>query len=126
MIGRGFLIWMALGVIASGVLFHTSYRVQDLETRLAALDRDILEEQEAIQVLKAEWSYLNEPARLEQLATRYLILQPTGADQIGSLETIPAKLPVPHNAPPAVPRPGRKPVPHPASGVILANLGDVR
>ena len=39
------------------------YDVQALERELTQLDAKILRHQEAIHVLKAEWAFLNEPAR---------------------------------------------------------------
>ena len=44
---------------------------------------------EAVHVLKAEWSYLNQPARLEDLGRRLLNLEPVKATQTISIEDIP-------------------------------------
>jgi hypothetical protein len=56
--------------------------VTDGHARLAALTQNIREEQETIRVLKAEWSYLNQPARLEKLSDAYLKLQPLAGKQM--------------------------------------------
>jgi len=53
-------------------LFVVKYQVQDFESVLAEYNRKITEDREAIHVLKAEWSHLNQPSRLRQLAKRYL------------------------------------------------------
>ena len=51
--------------VAIGVgLFMVKYRVQDLEDQLVTLNREIARDRQAIQVLRAEWSHLNEPSRL--------------------------------------------------------------
>ena len=123
MIGKIQIVWLALAGVASGVLFHTSYRVQELDARLASLNREIIREQEAIQVLKAEWSHLNEPGRIERLARGYTLLGPTEAGQmIASVEAIP--FPEPEADGPALvaaaPVPGRKP------GFVLPVAGESR
>ncbi|WP_051341007.1 cell division protein FtsL [Azospirillum halopraeferens] len=88
------LFWLGLAAVAGGVLFQTSYEAQALEERLAALNRRIVQEQEAIQVLKAEWSFLNDPVRLETLARTHLNLGPTDARQfVASLDALPARAP---------------------------------
>jgi cell division protein FtsL len=114
MIGKTTVIWLVLAAVASVVLFHTSYRVQELDLRLAQLNREIIREQEAIQVLKAEWSYLNDPTRIERLARTYTPLAPSGPAQIiASVEQIPFRPPEPEGPAlvSAVPLPGRKPEP---------------
>ncbi|MGQ9365402.1 cell division protein FtsL [Azospirillum sp. ST 5-10] len=84
------LFWLGLAAVAGGVLFETSYDVQELEEQLASLNRKIVQEQEAIQVLKAEWSFLNDPSRLESLARAHLNLGPTDARQfVASIEALP-------------------------------------
>ncbi|HZH28111.1 MAG TPA: hypothetical protein VEY95_13105 [Azospirillaceae bacterium] len=93
MIGRTAIVWTGLAAIAGGVLFQTSYQVQSLNRELRAVNRQIVEERETIHILKAEWSYLNEPTRLERLAKQFTQLRPTGAEQMVGLEAIPAKLP---------------------------------
>jgi hypothetical protein len=50
--------------------------VHDHREKLAALTRDIGREEESLRVLQAEWSYLNQPRRLEKLAKQYLKLAP--------------------------------------------------
>jgi hypothetical protein len=138
MISKSTVIWLGLAGLASGALFHTSYQVQALDEDLAGLNRKIIQEQEAIQILKAEWSYMNDPNRIEEMARRHLILGPTTSDQmITSVASIPQRLqPVdPNNARgpalvagTAVPMPSRKPgglggipVPPAPGTVVLAS-----
>jgi len=64
-------------------------RVQEMETRLATLQSDIKEDRTAIRVLKAEWSHLNDPARLKRLAQTYLHLSPVTTGQIASISALP-------------------------------------
>jgi hypothetical protein len=138
MISKSTVIWLGLAGLASGALFHTSYQVQALGEDLAGLNRAIIREQEAIQILKAEWSYMNDPNRIEEMTRRHLLLGPTTSEQmIVSVAGIPQRLqPIDPNNPhgPAmiagttVPMPMRKPgglggvpVPPAAGSVVLAN-----
>jgi hypothetical protein len=93
MIGRGAVLWLSLAVVAGVGLFHVSYRVQSLEEELTRLNREILRERETIHVLRAEWSYLNEPQRLAELSRRHLTLAPLSASQMMRIEDLPLRLP---------------------------------
>ena len=93
MIGRGTLLWLTLAIVAGAGLFHVSYRVQSLEEELTRVNRDMLREQETIHLLRAEWSYLNEPTRLSDLTRRHLTLAPLSADQMVRIEDLPLRLP---------------------------------
>ena len=88
----GILGWMALIVIAGYAMFHMSFEVEKLELQLSDLNRSALSEQEAIHVLRAEWSYLNRPDRLSELSRELLPnLQPPTVRQIMSVGQIPAR-----------------------------------
>ena len=103
--GKSALFWLGLAGAAGALLFQTSYEVQELEEQLASVNRKIIAEQEAIQVLKAEWSYLNDPTRLETLARTHLALRPTDARQfVASIDVVPMR-PTPAVAPEAGPAP---------------------
>jgi len=81
--------WIVLAGCAGFGLYHLKHEVQALEDQLFRVNRSILAEQEAIHVLHAEWSYMNQPARLQALAARHLDLQPTKPSQLGTLATLP-------------------------------------
>jgi len=89
MIKRATLIWALLAMIAGAGLFIMKYEVQALEDRLARINQDVLANQEAVHVLKAEWSYLNRPARLDDLGRRLLKLKPLTAANIIHINDIP-------------------------------------
>ena len=93
MIGKSTIVWVCLATVASGILYHTSYRVQEQAERLSSINRQIVAEQEAIQVLKAEWAYLNDPVRLERLVAQHTELKPVRVAQMVTLDAIPEKLP---------------------------------
>jgi hypothetical protein len=81
------LLWLVLAVAAA--TFTLKYEVKGLEEEYATLRHQLLGEQQAIHVLKAEWSYLNRPRDLEQRAAEFLELQPLTAAQIGMLADLP-------------------------------------
>ena len=93
MIKSATLLWIILAVAVSGALFRVSYRVQHLEKHLAAVNKQIGQEEETARVLQAEWSYLNDPSRLEALARKHLPLGPTSPAQIVTYDAIPSKVP---------------------------------
>ncbi len=70
-------------------LFHIKQEVREMEEELGIAHRNLLRHQEAIQVLRTEWSYLNRPARIAELAERHLAMQPLVARQFVGFEEIP-------------------------------------
>jgi cell division protein FtsL len=76
------LLALSLGV----TLFVVKYQVQDLENQLVGVNREISDDRQAIHVLKAEWSHLNEPVRLRRLAERHLGLEAVKARQFGTAD----------------------------------------
>ncbi|GIL39775.1 cell division protein FtsL [Roseiterribacter gracilis] len=93
MIRLSTFVGLALASVAAGLVMHVSYRVQRTEAYLAKLEREIVREQDQIRVLDAEWSYLNDPARIEALARRHLLLGPMSVKKIVSLDAIPLRDP---------------------------------
>lgn len=72
-------------------LYSMKYEVQRLETQLSSLHGELTAEREAIQVLRAEWSYLNGPERLEDLAARHLDLVPVSVHRMTAMSRLPLK-----------------------------------
>jgi cell division protein FtsL len=70
-------------------LFHIKQEVRELEEELGIAHNNILRHQEAIQVLRTEWSYLNRPARIAELAERYLDMQQLTARQFVGFGEVP-------------------------------------
>jgi|ERR1700745_3601245 cell division protein FtsL len=91
MMRLGTLLWLLLVAIAGFGLFELKYRVQAQEQELARLDRQIQNDRNEIQVLRAEWAHLNDPHRLADLARRYLDLAPVAGIQIVRFEALPAR-----------------------------------
>jgi hypothetical protein len=76
------MIWVMLVFIMSGLLYHTSTRVQGLEHKLTGLENRLATEKERVHVLKTEWTHLTNPSRIEQLSRKHLTLRPTATTQI--------------------------------------------
>ena len=88
---RGFLLWLiVMSAIGWGV-YQLKYQVQALEAQLARTNREIVAEQDAIHVLKAEWSYLNQPRQISQMAQKFLLVAPLGPRQMVTLSMIPSR-----------------------------------
>jgi len=73
-------------------LYRLKHEVMLLEHQVAHVNREILDDQEAIHVLNAEWSYLNDPKRLEALSQQYLKIAPLSAAQVITIEDLPTRL----------------------------------
>lgn len=86
---RGGVFWVAMAVAAAVAAFVVKYEVRAQEELLASLESDLVQSQETIHVLKAEWSYLNRPERLTELAQRYLDLVPMGPAQMTTMIDVP-------------------------------------
>ena len=71
-----------VAAIMSVALFYLKYEVTNLEGQLNKLNHSIISDREAVHVLKAEWSHLNDLDRLKDLAIRRLKLQETDPRQI--------------------------------------------
>lgn len=85
------LLWMGLAGAVGFGLFQLKHEVQALEEEMFRLNRTIVAEQQAIHVLKAEWSYINQPQRLQALASRHLDLQAMKPAQLGGLADLPLR-----------------------------------
>lgn len=91
---RAFIIftWVMLLGATGYTLFHITFEVEALENELARLNKQIVEEQEAVHVLEAEWSYLNRPERIEQLSETFLpMLGRVNPAQVLRLEDLPKR-----------------------------------
>ncbi len=94
MIRHTTLLFFLLAGALSIVLFSVKYKVQDLEGEVLSLDRAIAADKQAIRVLKAEWSLLNDPETLRRQATRYLGLKPIRVEQISGFTALTGMKPV--------------------------------
>lgn len=88
------VLWLVLAVVAGALLFKTSQQVTDGRQHLANITADIRREEDSLRVLQAEWSYLNQPDRLEKLSAQYLKLTPMKGKQFANADSLPLR-PVP-------------------------------
>lgn len=86
-----FMLLLALG-IAAGV-YYGKYTVEHMQQENSELRAAIAKEEEAIAILRAEWSYLNRPARLKELSAQFLDLRPIEAEQVVRMASLPPRLP---------------------------------
>ena len=54
-------------VVLAGIVFWTGQRVSDVAQNIKVKNQNLLYEQERLRVLRAEWSHLNSPQRLDRL-----------------------------------------------------------
>ncbi len=108
-------VWLVLVIAAGFCMFQIKFAVQELEHQLGQTNRDIARAQEQVRVLKAEWSYLNEPGRLSDLNRRHLGLAPVAARQMENVAALPQRLDV------ALPSPSFQPKPATSEHATLAS-----
>lgn len=82
---RSTSIFFTLALIGGFILFKVKYEVVEIEQKLAEIEQQIAREKETIHILKAEWSHLNEPQRLQKLAEKYLDIIPMKTEQIAAV-----------------------------------------
>jgi hypothetical protein len=93
MIRISVLVWTIILALLGIGLFQVKYNVQAKERELRDVRRQIEANLTSIHVLEAEWSYLNDPLRLADLARRHTDLLPTTPNQIGDIATLPPRQP---------------------------------
>ena len=81
--------------VAAAGLYLLGHHVEGLERRLDRLNQRMVQEEQSIQVLKAEWAYLNRPARLQELALENpdcLRLAPISPQQVVTMDHLETRL----------------------------------
>ncbi|WP_404379363.1 hypothetical protein [Caenispirillum salinarum] len=109
MIRPAAILWGTLALGVGTGLFVLKVEVQALEDKLTRLNAQIRSDRAAVHVLEAEWSYLNDPARLRDQAERLLGMGPFAPSQVNSIAQLPLR-PAPP-PPEAAPEPETDPVP---------------
>ncbi len=86
--------FLVVAVLVSGyALYELEHATRGEERAIASNKRKIDESREAIKLLKAEWSSLTRPERIQKLASQHLQLEPTRAQQFVSMEDLRTKVP---------------------------------
>jgi len=81
--------WLAVVGVAGFATFEVKYQVAQVDDELGRVNRQIDTDRDQLRVLSAEWSYLTQLSRLDQLRQRHLALVPVTRAQLGSLDQIP-------------------------------------
>jgi hypothetical protein len=101
------MILRILNLVVVGVLILAAayvYRIKFDSTvqaeRLAKIRSEVRRERDTIAALRAQWGELDNPARIEALAKRFLPLKPIQPTQFSSLDQLPERPPelVPHDS----------------------------
>lgn len=87
-----YLFSSCLLILSAYWAYSVNYTTRAAERRVALIERQIIEETDKIEVLRAEWAYLNRPERLTRLAEanfEILRLVPVRADHFGDIASVP-------------------------------------
>jgi hypothetical protein len=85
-------------VFAAADVYKIKFESIRQAERLAKLRMEVRQERESIATLRAEWSKLDNPARIEELSTRHLLLKTIDARQFDKLDRLPERPPPPPDA----------------------------
>ena len=87
-------------VAAAAYVYEIKFESTLRAERVAKMRSDVQRERDAIAALRAEWSTLENPARIQGLARRHLRLRPPEATQYDSLDRLPERPPAIVQPPP--------------------------
>ncbi len=84
------LILIASALVMAFALYKIKYDALAATREITVLKAEIVRERDTINILRAEWSHLVQPERLETLSRKFLELDVLSADQIVRLVELPA------------------------------------
>jgi hypothetical protein len=87
------LIVIGALVFAAAYVYRIKMDSTARTERVMRLRADVREQRETIAALRAEWSKLENPQRLQELAERHLALKAVDPTQFDSLRTLPERPP---------------------------------
>ncbi len=85
------IVFVVTTIVVSVLVYSVKYDTGRDAIAVTELKRQIDIEFSALSVLKAEWSLLNQPDRLQRLASKFLNMQPLKPAQYASLNDIIAR-----------------------------------
>ncbi|AZO46396.1 MAG: hypothetical protein EOS58_20470 [Mesorhizobium sp.] len=88
------IVLIAVMVSAAALTYKTKRDAEEQLASVQKIEAQIRYEEDTIDLLKADWSLLTQPSRLQKLAEIYksqLELEPVNARQIVNLDDLPAK-----------------------------------
>jgi cell division protein FtsL len=83
------LVVVAALVCAAAYVYKIKFDSTLQAERVAKLRTEIRRERDAIASMRAEWSQLDNPIRIQGLAQRHLTLKPVEATQVDSFDRLP-------------------------------------
>lgn len=98
-----------LSALLGCIIYQIKHRVVDVERGVHSINREIIDTNESMHILKAEWGYLNQPRRLQALNNKYLQLRSIAHTQVASYQTLPTLVASNHKGTP--------------NRIIVANVG---
>jgi hypothetical protein len=78
-------------VLAAADVYKIKFESTRQAQRVAKLRMEIRREQDAIAALRAQWSKLDSPARIQDLVSRHLALRPVETRQYDRLDNLPER-----------------------------------
>lgn len=94
---------VVLLVVATAYVYEIKFEATQRYTKVVEMRKEVRRQRDAIAALRAEYARLENPARLEKLAQRFLTLRPAELWQFDSLDGLPER-------PPAFSAPAREPL----------------
>src|SRR5689334_3660649 len=85
------IVVLAALVLAAADVYKIKYESTLQAEKVAKLKTELRREENAIANLRAEWSKLDRPDRIQELAQRHLTLKPIDARQYDALDRLPEK-----------------------------------
>ncbi len=87
------LIVVGVLILAAAYVYRIKFNSTVQAERLAKIRSEVRRERDAIAGLRAKWAELDDPARIEALAKRFLPLKPIESTQYSSLDQLPERPP---------------------------------
>ena len=85
-------IWVIAALfMAAAYVYKIKYESTQRAEQVAKLRAEIRREHDAIATLRAEWSRLDSPARIQELAKRHLALRPIEQRQFDRFDQLPER-----------------------------------
>ena len=87
-------VLLALMIVGAAVTYDMKHNAEMAADKVARLQADIAKEKDKLALLRAEWSLLTQPSRLQSVVDKYadhFQLQPFSPKQIATIDEIPLK-----------------------------------
>ncbi len=88
------LVLLALMIVGAAVTYDMKHKAEMAADKVARLQADIAREKDKLALLRAEWSLLTQPSRLQTVVDKYadhFKLQPFSPKQVATIDEIPLR-----------------------------------